>query len=174
MVNWKDPEEVKVYHKKWRKNNTDKVKKNTQKWYLKNKKKSNLLNKKWRNDNPNKEKERVKRWHKNNRDRIKIWVENNPERVKEIQHRSKLKRNYNLTVEEYKQLLQFQKNKCGVCGIILTMPCIDHDHQTGKIRGILCNSCNTGLGMLGDNLDNIINAFNYLKQSIYSHVNRST
>lgn len=53
--------------------------------------------------------------------------------------------------------------KCECCGKLIKL-CLDHDHETNKFRGWLCDRCNTGLGKLGDNLDGVIKAFNYLFQ----------
>ncbi len=42
---------------------------------------------------------------------------------------------------------------------------IDHDHATGKIRGVLCPSCNTGIGKLGDNIEGLRRALAYLERT---------
>jgi len=43
--------------------------------------------------------------------------------------------------------------------------CIDHDHETGLIRGLLCGRCNTGLGLLGDNIKALINAVEFVENT---------
>lgn len=61
--------------------------------------------------------------------------------------------------------------KCAICQKELSLsaesagdrPVVDHDHKTNKIRGILCGKCNTGLGMFGDDAENLISAVIYLK-----------
>lgn len=51
---------------------------------------------------------------------------------------------------------------CECCGKIPHKWCLDHDHDTNKIRGWLCDQCNTGIGKLGDNIASVQNALNYL------------
>ena len=51
---------------------------------------------------------------------------------------------------------------CECCNKIPLKWCLDHDHDTNKFRGWICERCNTGLGKLGDNIEGIVNALNYL------------
>lgn len=51
---------------------------------------------------------------------------------------------------------------CECCNKIPLKWCLDHDHSTNKFRGWICEKCNTGLGKLGDNLEGVTNAMNYL------------
>ena len=52
---------------------------------------------------------------------------------------------------------------CHCCGITMTKPQFDHDHETQAFRGWLCKNCNTGLGKLGDNIAGLERALRYLK-----------
>lgn len=54
---------------------------------------------------------------------------------------------------------------CQLCGrdFSNTQLCIDHDHNTGYVRGIICKACNSGLGLLGDSIEGIQKALDYLK-----------
>jgi hypothetical protein len=56
-------------------------------------------------------------------------------------------------------------NICMICGSTETI-CIDHCHETGKVRGLLCRKCNTGIGMLGDTLVQLRLAVKYLENSL--------
>ena len=84
----------------------------------------------------------------------------------------KIKRQYNITKEEFFKILNDQNNKCKICNIDLIIfstkhnksntLCIDHCHETGQVRGFLCNNCNRALGLLKDNENILISAYNYL------------
>ena len=65
------------------------------------------------------------------------------------------------------------KGKCGICDKNLTLPtstqgqkltavCVDHDHETGNIRGLLCGACNRGVGLLEDSKERVYSAYKYL------------
>lgn len=73
------------------------------------------------------------------------------------------RRKYGLTVAELCSVL---KTNGGMCAICSRRPGtgIDHDHATGTVRGLLCNNCNAGLGMFGDNADVMIRAIDYVKR----------
>ncbi len=82
-----------------------------------------------------------------------------------------LKFTHKITLEEYEILLQKQNGVCAVCHKPPSrknpkemLLCVDHDHKTGKIRGLLCNSCNRGIGLLRDSPDILLSALNYLRQ----------
>ncbi len=69
---------------------------------------------------------------------------------------------FGITVREYNAIFVLQQGRCGICEEPLTKPCIDHCHTTGKVRGILCPTCNTGLGMFKDSPKNLSRASSYL------------
>ncbi len=83
----------------------------------------------------------------------------------DIIHRSQL-RKYGLTLDQYDELSVQQGDKCKICGGINKNGkrlFVDHSHTTGKIRGLLCSNCNSGLGFFEDNPQILINAAEYLK-----------
>jgi len=61
-----------------------------------------------------------------------------------------LKKKYNMTVEEHAALLIKQEGRCAICRGVLEQTNVDHNHKTGKVRGILCPSCNMALGLFQD------------------------
>ncbi len=76
------------------------------------------------------------------------------------------KRNYNLTTEEYDVKLHFQNYSCAICNIhrddYSKDFAVDHCHETGKVRALLCNNCNVGLGFFKDSSSIIKKAIAYL------------
>lgn len=77
------------------------------------------------------------------------------------------KHKYGVTKERYFKLFEKQKGKCGVCGCRPPKGDhsfhIDHNHRTGKVRGLLCRRCNNGLGFFRDQVRLIRKAVRYLK-----------
>lgn len=83
-----------------------------------------------------------------------------------------IKSRYGLTREQYEALLKKQNNVCAIClgegdlrntGEIIRLH-VDHCHDTGKVRGLLCFRCNSGIGKFKDNVASLERAINYLKQ----------
>lgn len=88
----------------------------------------------WRAKNREKGCESSRRWYHNNKDK---W------------RQAMRKRNYGLSPSAFSELLSKQSNQCGICrACFVRTPHVDHDHKTGKVRGLLCSGCNTGLGRL--------------------------
>lgn len=83
-------------------------------------------------------------------------------RYAEYYKRRHLKRTYGLEYEDYLNLSKAQDNRCAICNEIKPLV-VDHNHQTGLIRGLLCNFCNQGLGLFKDNSTILRNAAKYVK-----------
>lgn len=73
-----------------------------------------------------------------------------------------LKKKYGITVDAWDELLMAQAGRCAVCLEPMLDPHVDHDHSDGRIRGLLCSPCNTGLGQFGDDPDRLRRAAHYL------------
>jgi hypothetical protein len=102
--------------------------------------------------------------------KVKKWKDANPEKVKAT--REKYKKtgqrkyrylHYGISHEQYLKMLSNQHGGCAICGATDRKLVIDHCHETGVVRGILCHNCNAGIGMLGDNLPTIKAAVWYLE-----------
>lgn len=98
------------------------------------------------------------------------WRKANPDKVKNID----LKKQYGITLTEYDDMLQAQKNVCAICQKAetavdskghLRMMAVDHCHTTKKIRGLLCTSCNTAIGHFKDDVHLLQRAINYINKS---------
>lgn len=70
-----------------------------------------------------------------------------------------------MTAPEYEMLKFKQGYSCAICGKQVKLH-VDHDHETGEVRGLLCNNCNVGLGFFDDNPMLLIAAIRYLKSSL--------
>ena len=78
------------------------------------------------------------------------YAKQHEEQHRIYQRKNRLKTIYKGTPEQYDNILKAQNNKCAICGKKFSKnnpPFIDHDHKTGKIRGLLCNICNLHLGI---------------------------
>lgn len=74
---------------------------------------------------------------------------------------------YGLSHAEYSELKLSNNGLCHLCNQ-KKATCVDHDHQTGRVRGHLCAGCNTGLGKLGDSVAGLQKAIDYLERNIDS------
>lgn len=85
--------------------------------------------------------------------------------------RWRLLTHYGLTVEDYQAMLAKQQGLCAICrrppngGKHSGLLVVDHDHDTNKVRGLLCDPCNRGLGQFGDSLERVDAAAAYLRRS---------
>tara|TARA_R110001606_G_scaffold253963_1_gene401790 strand:+ start:411 stop:788 length:378 start_codon:yes stop_codon:yes gene_type:complete len=119
----------------------------------------------------NNREEYFKEYYKKNKTRIdlrnKNWGESNDR--KDYHRNWKLKKRFNLTVDEYNVILNKQNNCCAICNKheseIKTNLHVDHCHTTGKIRGLLCFGCNILLGKAKDNINTLNNAIDYLNNN---------
>jgi hypothetical protein len=100
------------------------------------------------------ENERAKRYHLENRAK------------RSFQNRDwNLKQKFGITAQEYDLMLEQQDNACKICKSVDSDRglAVDHDHLTGKVRGLLCGKCNRGLGHFDDSIEMLELAIKYLK-----------
>jgi len=84
-----------------------------------------------------------------------------------------LKKNYGITIDDYRDMLDKQDHKCGICGGEgFTMKeehkvklVVDHDHQTGNVRGLLCHNCNRALGLFHDDPKALNKAIDWVSET---------
>lgn len=106
----------------------------------------------WRLENPERSRENSKRYQREHPDQLFKW---------------QLKK-YGLTLEDHIKLVERSGNKCEICGSDnlysgKTRLSIDHDHDSGKVRGLLCNNCNLGIGHFEHKEELLMSAIKYLK-----------
>lgn len=87
------------------------------------------------------------------------------ERTRQVNRKAKLKRNYKITPEDYDAMYAEQKGCCKICSDPYDALLVDHDHETGEVRGLLCANCNHGLGRFKDDPAILQNAVMYLTTS---------
>lgn len=98
--------------------------------------------------------------------RKKLWKKKYNLGTKDLRKFNRMKNLYGLSFDEYMRMVESQGGKCAICGKKLSGVRgvnIDHCHKTGKVRGLLCRSCNLGLGFFRDNNDILDKAIQYLK-----------
>jgi len=80
------------------------------------------------------------------------------------QRKRYLLQNYNLTPEQYDDMVQAQGGRCLVCQVVPARLDVDHCHTTGAVRGLLCHRCNTAIGLLGDDPNRMVALAAYVLQ----------
>lgn len=81
-----------------------------------------------------------------------------------------LLKKYKITLEEYKIQCSLRDNSCDICSEKVTTLHVDHNHNTGKVRGYLCGSCNRGIGLLKDDASVCFSAGYYLNALVQEHI----
>ena len=119
--------------------------------------------KQWHLDNPDYDKQ----YRLDNKDKInkrgRQWRKDNPKYVKGFD----LRKNYGLSYNEWVGLWYSQDGRCAICDKFFPNTfemCVDHNHDTGEIRGLLCRKCNSALGFFLDNPESLVNATEYIVQ----------
>jgi len=111
-------------------------------------------------------------WAAANKDRVaameKKWRANNKESTRLMILRSRLKRAYGITPERRLEMLKEQEGACAICKEPISITqfghAIDHNHTTGRVRALLCQRCNTGLGSFKDSVAILRAAADYLDE----------
>lgn len=127
---------------------------------------------------PEKMREYRRKYRETHRDKIraagKIHREQNKDKLRHYRNahkarhrRWKLQTKYGLTLEQMEQMFVAQNGQCAIC----LKPFekwsnihVDHNHETGKVRQLLCSNCNTAIGLFHDNIQTLSNAIDYLNK----------
>lgn len=148
-------------NKRWRENNPDAYKASydaqNKRRYEKDKADGFSRQKKYREENAESIDARMKVWRENNRDHLNAY------RMREY-----YKRKYGLTIEGKAALLAAQGGVCACCGSPSPNHkqgwVVDHDHTSGKVRGVLCQPCNLTLGKVSDSIAHLRSLISYLEK----------
>lgn len=133
---------------------------------------NNAISKAWRKANPGGNTESVRQWKLRNPDKVKNYIKKRrseqPEKVSAVWRKHK----YGITAQQYDAMLLSQSGRCAICakefhhvGRKTHKPQVDHDHATGKVRGLLCTECNHGLGRFMDSPERLLKAVEYLRRA---------
>lgn len=126
---------------------------------------------------------RQKLWYQANREKaiadVKQWQHENREHLlqyrkayrkrRKVQDRDQhLKRTFGFSLVEYELMLVDQGGGCAICGKqpVASALHVDHDHESGEIRGLLCVGCNNALGQFRDDVALLARASNYLERDL--------
>lgn len=165
----KDTTKTRYYHK-----NKNMIIKKQKQYNLRNKEKIQNYKTQYDIDNKNNIKLKKKTYYQKNKahitKRVKTYIKNS--RVKQLisqrDRQRHLRLNYGLTLEDYSNMAKLHNHSCAICkkhqSNFKRLLSIDHCHKTGKIRGLLCNDCNVGIGRLGDDINLLNAAIDYLEK----------
>jgi hypothetical protein len=137
-----------------------------------NKANNKRLSREWIVSNPEKVNQRAKEWRDKNLDKARLASRKSAEKTRRdnprvIKHR-KLKSSYGISLKEFEDMLESQNDRCAICSFSFDYtsqskgPHVDHDHETGKVRMILCRFCNNLLGYANDDVLILESAIAYL------------
>jgi hypothetical protein len=91
----------------------------------------------------------------------KRYNKRKPEKVRE----KRLIKRYGLTIAMYDEMVLIQESKCAICNQVPDRKLVvDHNHSTNKVRSLLCDHCNQGIGLLKENIEILTSAINYLRK----------
>ena len=101
----------------------------------------------------------------------KRYNDTHKEQMSKQKAEKRLSTRYGITIEDYRVMQENQNGKCSICNKEQTRLnrnnkpirlAVDHDHKTGRIRGLLCYKCNSGIGYFNDNIELLSKPINYL------------
>jgi hypothetical protein len=133
---------------------------------MRTKEQRNVYMRQWRLKNL----EHAREWGRQNDKKRRSEGWKSPPEARRILDRHQLLKKYGIDEAIYEAMVAAQDGKCAICnlpetskrcGVVLRLA-VDHDHVTGGVRGLLCHRCNRGIGSLGENLESLQRAIDYL------------
>ena len=110
-------------------------------------------------------------YYQRNREKVRAYQSKNRERRNYICRNARLRRLYGISSYELDELIAEQNGRCAICNRKFgktreSLPHVDHCHQLGHVRGILCQQCNMAIGLLGNSPKRMLKVYLYLNQGL--------
>ena len=154
--------------RQWRDKNRDKVRASARKWDSKSREKRTAIAREWAKRNPDKKKAALLRWRAENKEYTmganRDYKNRHKDKIAACARANALKRHYNLTVDDFAALIKRQGGVCAICGRDVRLG-VDHCHDSGRVRGLLCRECNFGVGLFRDDRELLRRAITYLESA---------
>jgi Recombination endonuclease VII len=144
-------EKLAAYQRSYRLTHGEEIRANHRRSYAKNREKYKAASKKWRDEHPK-----------------EVQNRRASPKAKEMERAGHVRRTFGITKVEYETMLSRQKRRCSICRSLFgefNFPCVDHCHRNGNIRGLLCRTCNSGIGHLKDSVRLLKSAIKYLERT---------
>ena len=100
------------------------------------------------------------------KDAERDYHKRNPSKKKFRNRRHMLVNGSPISDSIFNKMLENQSGNCGICETKMELPCIDHDHRTGEVRMLLCQQCNSIIGMANDDVDRLQKSIAYLNKFV--------
>jgi hypothetical protein len=166
----KDSEKSHAYHAQYREMNREKARTYAKKYRMEHPEKTREESRQWRINNPERFRESTKKWRLAHPDKVRRSQMKSAIKYREKRYAQRRFRLYGITSGHRGRLMKAQNNRCAICGERFDegkhalKSCVDHNHKTGQIRGLIHQTCNIGLGAFHDN-DNVLRrAADYVKR----------
>ena len=159
-----DPEAKKAYLKEWYQRNKAHVAEQGKKYREANKESISARRKEYRESERGRETYRS--WRKSNPEKVKAIRDKERRENKDTRRNRDFMQKYGITLADYDQMFAEQDGLCAICFQPPTegrRMAVDHNHETGKVRGLLCLRCNLAIGNLRDDPMVIASAFSYVE-----------
>jgi hypothetical protein len=154
----------------WKVRNRERVAETNREWTAANREKINERERSSYKTDPDKYRDRSRAKYRANResemDRARAYRAANPDKFRTYARRSTLRRRYGITEDQFFAMLADQDGRCLVCEVVFMEdrpPAVDHCHETGVVRGLLCRKCNTGIAMFDERPEVAERAAAYLR-----------
>jgi hypothetical protein len=125
-------------------------------------------NKKYHAEHREEERIAKKEWDIKNKEKRAAYTKKWEDKNKDWRHNYYLKRKYDISQEQYNELLIKQRGRCAICGThqleLKKALSVDHNHTTNKVRELLCDKCNVAIGLLNESPDILKKAIEYLQK----------